>query len=211
MGILERKEREKEQRRNDIIDAAERVFLEKGFENATVDHVAEEAELSKGTVYLYFNSKEELHFAINLRGMEILNSLITKAYDPKKDAIANLEIMGMIFIRFAEEHQIFFIAMLHFESKSLENIDKALTGKLLEEGSPIPFLVNLIDKGKAEGSIRADLKSELIVKLLWSQIMGVLQFIFYKKALLEMFNVTPDEALAGLFEILKNGLRKSIS
>ncbi|MBN2681896.1 MAG: TetR/AcrR family transcriptional regulator [Bacteroidales bacterium] len=211
MGILERKEREKEQRRNDIIDAAERVFLKKGFENATVDHVAEEAELSKGTVYLYFNSKEELHFAINLRGMEILNSLIQQAYNPDKDAIANLEIMGMIFIRFAEEHQIFFSAMLHFESKSLENIDKSLTNRLLEDGSPIPFLVKLIDRGKKEGTIREDLNSHLIVKLLWSQIMGVLQFIFYKKTILEMFKVTPDEVLSGLFEILKNGVRKSIS
>ena len=56
MGIAERKEREKLQRRNDIIDAAERLFFQHGFETPTMDDVAREAELSKGTLYLYFKS-----------------------------------------------------------------------------------------------------------------------------------------------------------
>ena len=58
MGITERKEREKLQRREDILNAAERVFFSKGHKNSTMDDVAEEAELSKGTLYLYFKSKE---------------------------------------------------------------------------------------------------------------------------------------------------------
>ena len=48
MGITERREREKEQRKNDIVDAAERVFFKRGHEYATMDDVAIEAELSKG-------------------------------------------------------------------------------------------------------------------------------------------------------------------
>jgi len=47
MGIVERRQREKEQRRSAIIDAAEAVFFSKGLEIATMDDVAEEAELSK--------------------------------------------------------------------------------------------------------------------------------------------------------------------
>ena len=64
MGIAERKEREKEQRRKAILDAAEKVFFEKGLKYSTMDDVAEEAELSKGTLYLYFKNKEEL-FAVS--------------------------------------------------------------------------------------------------------------------------------------------------
>ncbi|MCK5408322.1 MAG: helix-turn-helix transcriptional regulator, partial [Candidatus Krumholzibacteria bacterium] len=60
MGIAERREREKEQRRIDIIDAAERVFFSKGWQAATMDDVAEAVELSKATLYLYFKNKEEL-------------------------------------------------------------------------------------------------------------------------------------------------------
>ena len=52
MGIVERKEREKEARKNLILDAAERVFQAKSIQNATMDDIAHEAELAKGTIYL---------------------------------------------------------------------------------------------------------------------------------------------------------------
>lgn len=54
MGIQERKEREKERRRQQIMVAAKRVFSEKGFSNATMDDIAQEAKLSPETLYLYF-------------------------------------------------------------------------------------------------------------------------------------------------------------
>ncbi|MEO8168159.1 MAG: helix-turn-helix domain-containing protein, partial [bacterium] len=60
MGIIERKEREKEHRREDIIAAAQKIFFEKGLPSATMDEIAEAAELSKGTLYLYYKSKEDL-------------------------------------------------------------------------------------------------------------------------------------------------------
>jgi len=72
MGIIERKEREKERRRNAIIDAAEEVFFSKGVEDATMDEVAERAELSKGTLYLYFKNKNDLFHGIIARALEIL-------------------------------------------------------------------------------------------------------------------------------------------
>jgi AcrR family transcriptional regulator len=43
MGTAERREREKQQRKNDILDAAEKVFFQKGLNVATMDEVAEEA------------------------------------------------------------------------------------------------------------------------------------------------------------------------
>lgn len=60
MGTHERKEREREHRREDILDAAQHVFFEKGLPTATMDEIAEIAELSKGTLYLYYKSKEDL-------------------------------------------------------------------------------------------------------------------------------------------------------
>ncbi|MFX1452616.1 MAG: TetR/AcrR family transcriptional regulator, partial [Promethearchaeota archaeon] len=53
-----RREREKEQRREDIIDAAEKLFLTQGFENTTMKQIANEAEYSKGTLYNYYKSKD---------------------------------------------------------------------------------------------------------------------------------------------------------
>lgn len=56
MGTTERKKREKERRRNTIIDAAEKVIFSKGLDQSTMTEIAQEAELSKGTLYLYFKN-----------------------------------------------------------------------------------------------------------------------------------------------------------
>jgi AcrR family transcriptional regulator len=72
MGIKERKEREKERRRQQILVAAKRVFVNKGFGKATMEDIANEAELSPGTLYLYFKSKDELCASLSVRILEYL-------------------------------------------------------------------------------------------------------------------------------------------
>ena len=54
LGTEDRKEREKKQRKALILNAAKRVFLNKGYSGATVEEIANEAELSIGTLYIYF-------------------------------------------------------------------------------------------------------------------------------------------------------------
>ncbi len=60
---------DKEARRQAILDAAERLFAEH-HSTANVADVAEAAGLAKGTVYLYFQTKEEIYLALHLRGVE---------------------------------------------------------------------------------------------------------------------------------------------
>ena len=67
MGVTDRREREKEERRIAILDAAERVFEDKGFESSKMGEIAEVAELSKGTLYLYFKNKNDLFLAMSTR------------------------------------------------------------------------------------------------------------------------------------------------
>ena len=58
MGLEERRKRERENRKNVILKAARKLFLEKGFKTVTVESIARKAELSKGSIYLYYNSKK---------------------------------------------------------------------------------------------------------------------------------------------------------
>jgi TetR/AcrR family transcriptional regulator len=64
MTVADRKQREKEQRRNEIINAAEKLFYAKGFDKVTMDEIADAVELSKGSLYLVFRNKDSLFFAI---------------------------------------------------------------------------------------------------------------------------------------------------
>ena len=73
MGIKQRKEREKERRRQQIIIAAKRIFSAKGFNKATIEDIAKEAEISPGTIYIYFKNKDELYASLSIRILQHLN------------------------------------------------------------------------------------------------------------------------------------------
>ena len=72
MGIQERKQRERERRRQQIMVAAKKVFTAKGFNKTTMEDIAKEAELSPGTLYLYFKNKDELYASLSLRILQYL-------------------------------------------------------------------------------------------------------------------------------------------
>jgi AcrR family transcriptional regulator len=78
MGIYERKQREKERRRQEIIAAAREIFSAKGFNSATMEEIASKAELSPGTLYLYFKNKEELHTSLSINILAHLGKELEK-------------------------------------------------------------------------------------------------------------------------------------
>jgi AcrR family transcriptional regulator len=85
VSTVQRRAREKENRRRSILDAARTLFFESGFQLATVDDVAARAEVSKGTVYLYFESKESILAHLVLEGLEQLVAVLEEAYAPGQD------------------------------------------------------------------------------------------------------------------------------
>jgi len=80
MGIQERKRREREQRRRQIMRAAHNVFSIKGFMKTTMEDIAREAELSPGTLYLYFKNKDELYASLSVEVLERLYEKLKRVY-----------------------------------------------------------------------------------------------------------------------------------
>jgi AcrR family transcriptional regulator len=62
-------------RQSEIITAARKVFAEKGYVAATVDEIAQRANLAKGTIYVYFDSKEQIYNAVMSDDLETLRRL----------------------------------------------------------------------------------------------------------------------------------------
>jgi AcrR family transcriptional regulator len=111
MGVAERREKEREQRRSAIIEAAKRVFLEVGLEQASMDRIATESELAKGTLYLYFKSKNELIMAIMTEHLERLNAMLhdiaRSRLSPQNKVLRAVE----VFFAYSSEHHIFYRIM----------------------------------------------------------------------------------------------------
>jgi AcrR family transcriptional regulator len=116
MSIRDRREREKEQRRNDIINAAEKLFFAKGYDDVSMNDIANEVELSKATLYLYFNNKEELFFAIVLRGTLILNSTIKKEIGKAKSGIEKVFAFRKAYYNFTKNYRDYIRMYKYFQS-----------------------------------------------------------------------------------------------
>lgn len=116
MGIQERKEREKEQRREEILNAAQYIFFDKGLQAATMDDIADKAELSKGTLYLYFSSKEDLYLAVLLRGLGRLHEMFLKVVAEKKPVLILLDDFQQAYVQFFKEHTNYFRMLDFFET-----------------------------------------------------------------------------------------------
>ena len=80
MGIKERKEQEKSEMRELILKTAMNLFLDKGFENITIRHIAEKIEYSPATIYLYFKNKDEILYTLRREGFE-------KLYERQKNSL----------------------------------------------------------------------------------------------------------------------------
>ena len=90
MGVIERREREKQARADLIINSARELFDKNGFDNVSMADVAKKAEVAKGTVYIYFQSKQEILYSILepllLRGCVALKK-ITESEDEAADVV----------------------------------------------------------------------------------------------------------------------------
>lgn len=116
MSIRDRRKREKEQRRNDIINAAEKLFFAKGYDDVSMNDIANEVELSKATLYLYFNNKEELFLSTVLRGTLILNSTIKNEVQKSKTGIEKVSAFRKAYHNFTQNYPDYLRIYKYFQS-----------------------------------------------------------------------------------------------
>ncbi|OPX29758.1 MAG: hypothetical protein B1H06_00935 [Candidatus Cloacimonas sp. 4484_143] len=176
MSIADRKERERLQRKNIIIDAAEKVFLSKGFEHATMEDVAEEAEFSKGTLYAYFQSKNELCLSIVLRGLKVLICEFEKVMNESTPSINKIELIADKFLKFYNKYPNFIFSFSNykqhragckFESMILQDIETE-NRKIRE------MISQIIQNGKEDKSIRSDADDGKLSYILWGELSGLI-------------------------------------
>ena len=114
--IQTRRLEEKERRRCEIIDAAEQVFGEVGFDAATMLQIARRARLSRALVYIYFRDKAELQFAIAERAGQHLTQRFEEAVARNRSGLDQIEAIGRAYLAFAQEFPVYFNAIALFES-----------------------------------------------------------------------------------------------
>jgi TetR/AcrR family transcriptional regulator len=175
-----RREREKEERRQSILRAARRVFFEHGFHRATVDNVAERAEVSKGTVYLYFESKETILAHLLLEGLGELTKELEQAYAAGEPLPADerLRQLGWSYLQFFEREPLYFrFLMATDRGRFREAVTPQVYQEVLEASMEgLNWVVRAVEQGIEDGVfVGCDVQQSAAT--LWATLNGVLELM----------------------------------
>jgi AcrR family transcriptional regulator len=217
MGVLERQEREQM-----IISAAEEVFFSKGFYHARMEEVAAKAGLSKGLLYFYFSSKEDLLMAITYKAFELIISTYQKILSSMQDKTGKEKVLAIMraYTEFSTNHFYYHEAILNYMSnirlsirqqkegeQGVLNTDTARESHYYQKikaihNQPVSMVISVIKEGVQDGSIRNTQKPQMIYVTLWAITIGYVKLnISMGGQDTTIYHVNPNHWQEYLFQI----------
>ena len=185
MKVQKRKDWEKLQRQNRIIDIAGNLFSNQGYDDTTMDRVAAEAGYCKRTLYLYFKDKDDLFAAIVLRGLRTLNTMLHEACESTERGIDKIKAIARVYFRFFCEDPVSFNFMISFDYKNRyyhcpvnseeHGIFKVECQKIGDDNADLT--VQAIEAAIEDGTIKTKLSPLQLLLILWGELSGVMEII----------------------------------
>lgn len=203
--MLSRKEREMEQRRRDIIEAAKKLFQQKDYEAVSMQEIALKAEFTRRTLYSYFKSKLDLVTVIVLESFTEMENLLYKELKALDSSYEKLLTYGMQQFNYYKENPAYF-KLIHYFDLAVHDAEIKLSPEVLEQLKSSStgvhdLLQEIYRKGIAEGTFRADLDIDLASDFFSKAWYGIIhQYILHPQH--------PQEAVLTELEYLIGGLLK---
>jgi len=175
LNPLPRKARDKLLRRTDILNAATRVFAEKGYHKATMSDIARQAEYAVGTIYLYFKDKQALYLALTDEKVDELIRRIKERIASANGALEKIKALIEGEFAYFEENEDFF--RIYFSEGGLDGWaikDKPSPATVEKIMKFLDYISSIIKLGQAENVIRKELDPKRTAHLLGSMIKSVI-------------------------------------
>jgi AcrR family transcriptional regulator len=175
MVSKERKEREKDRRRNEIVDVAERLFLSGGYENITMDDIAKEMGLSRATIYLTFQNKEEIYIDVAYRGAKLLNEMFKTCTGGKTSGMEQVKAYITAFRDFNRKFPGYLVATWYSQTVVYGDnpYPKALELRDVRTEN-FGYVVEAFREGIRDGTVRTDTDPYKATLYLMSAMLGAL-------------------------------------
>ncbi|NQV50837.1 MAG: TetR/AcrR family transcriptional regulator [Candidatus Marinimicrobia bacterium] len=149
----EKKEQRKEQYRLEILQSAAKVFARQGFHLTTMEAVAEECGWSKGTLYLYFKSKEDLFFSILIEKMDQYSASLHNDLKTSQGIEEKISAFIEAQFRFFTENKHFFQLVITEQGKVMHGSDSGLREKLInQQQAHIDQVSRVMEQGLPENT-----------------------------------------------------------
>ncbi len=207
MGLEERRKRERENRKNAILKSARKLFFEKGFKPVTVESIARKAELSKGSIYLYYNSKEEIYTQILLNDIDKFHKSISDLLQNPSSASESLMKLANIYVDFfLNDRELFRILMTFMLHTSDMHLPEDLNDHIVKTTNKTIGIIEQVFKyGVERGEFPATLNLRQNRNAVWGMLNGIISLHLFTGAEDKRAEIIRDTVKVGL-EIMIRGL-----
>jgi AcrR family transcriptional regulator len=151
-----RRELEKQDRYDTILDDAELVFSEKGYERTSMDDIARTASLSRALLYVYFKDKAAIQRGIMLRAGHSLFRRFEEARQTADNGLAQIRAMGESYYRFYLEEPDYFSALTKASTAMAEADESQAEEMLCSKSDLMELMVGAIELGLQDGTMNRD-------------------------------------------------------
>ena len=211
MGVAERRKREKQQRRDQVIQAAMEIYDEEGYYAITMDKISERAELSRAALYLYFKNKDEIFISAIKAYMDYFYSLLRDVYNRRKSIEETfLEELWECFIKFYQKDPVAFNLSMYFnQNEAIRNLSDDLRELLYRAGSAaVTYQHKIVEYGVKQG-VFIDCNPRTLAEVIWSSFLGIMQVERSKREITGKNHIKATRDLA--LKILAGGIVKGSS
>jgi AcrR family transcriptional regulator len=208
MGTEERRERERSARYETIVASARELFFAKGFTTTTMDEIAQQAELSKGSLYLHFPSKEALYATVMNEGLAILFDRLEAAFQldlPPDQMLRRFgEVHYRYYVDYREYSRIFFF-------REHRDVTKLLPRELIQDNLEkarrcLQRIIEVIQQG-VDKDIFAAVDSRQAAIAFWGATNGIL-FLFEDELNKELFGLNVEPLFFYTIDLFIGALKK---
>lgn len=209
MGVIERRKREREARRESAIDAAMKIYEEEGYHAITMEKIAERAELSRAALYLYFKNKEEILVSAIVVHSDYFAGILAEVYD-NRDSLKYqlLDKLWECFQKCYEKDPATFTAWHYFhQSDVVASLSSELRDILHEAGARVVALQHKIVEYAVAQKVFINCNPKALSEVIWSSFLGIIYAELSKNVLSHKshMDITQNAAL----KVLAHGVLTS--
>jgi AcrR family transcriptional regulator len=194
VAVAARRERERTARREAILDAAQDLIAAEGYHGLRMDAVADAVELSKGTLYLYFENKDALGAAVATRLIDTFLPYLDTALDDAKSGLDAIRALLLAYYHFTQSHPHHFRFALAWLSagERMDDSSEAFQTYRGRVGHMLSLVASSLQRGQTDGSIRQDVDIFPQAIQIWTSFLGVVLVGLNREAMQQRVPVPVD-------------------
>lgn len=196
----------REQKRKHILNCAEQIILRDGLADMSMNAVAKEASIAKGTLYLYFKSKEDIIAQLTNKARESLLTLFIHEAEKQEHFLDKIRSILWGNFHFNNRKPIYNDLVSFYEAnRELEDTEELRLSSRKIQG----FILSILQKAKEQEVINEDLDIATFSMIMWGMSVGIMQLTLTKTSLIKDFTGKNEKEFYDSYvELIIDGIKK---